>query len=50
MRKASDLHARWRRDPEYRKAFDALGPEFERVGLEIEAQTRPGEPQHGGVH
>ena len=42
MTKVHDLHAKWRRDPEYREAYDALGPEFELARALIEARTSAG--------
>lgn len=40
MRKVADLHKKWSKDPEYRKAYDQLGPEFEISRSLIEARTR----------
>lgn len=37
-----DLHAKWKRDPEYRKAYDELGPEFELARVLIEARVGAG--------
>jgi ribosome-binding protein aMBF1 (putative translation factor) len=42
MKKVRDLHDKWRRDPEYRKAYNALGPEFALARSVIEARTRAG--------
>ncbi len=42
MSKVSDLHKKWSRDPAYRAAYDALGPEFELARSMIEARTRAG--------
>ena len=42
MTKVRDLHAKWRLDPEYRKAYDELGPEFELARALIEARVRAG--------
>ena len=42
MTKVHDLHAKWRRDPEYREAYDALGPEFKLARVLIEARTSAG--------
>ena len=42
MTKVSDLHEKWSKDPEYRTAYDRLGPEFELVRALIEARTRAG--------
>ena len=46
MTKARDLHERWRRDPDYRAAYDALDPEFELARQLIEAPT-PTLPRRG---
>ena len=40
MSKVADLHTKWSEDPEYRKAYDRLGPEFELSRSLIEARTR----------
>ena len=40
MSKVTDLHKKWSEDPEYRKAYDRLGPEFERYRSLIEARAR----------
>ena len=40
MSKVADLHKKWSEDPEYRKAYDQLGPEFEISRSLIEARTR----------
>lgn len=40
MSKVTDLHNKWSEDPEYRKAYDRLGPEFEIARSLIEARTR----------
>lgn len=42
MSKISDLHKKWSRDPEYRAAYDELGPEFDLARSLIEARTRAG--------
>lgn len=42
MSKVSDLHKKWSRDPEYRAAYDELGPEFDLARSLIEARTRAG--------
>ena len=42
MSNVGDLHERWRRDPEYRTAYDELGPEFELARILIEARTSAG--------
>ena len=39
MTKLVDLHEEWSRDPEYRNAYDRLGPEFELSRSVIEART-----------
>ncbi len=40
MSNVADLHEKWSRDPEYRAAYDRLGPEFEIVAALIEARAR----------
>ena len=40
MSKVADLHKKWSEDPEYRKAYDRLGPIFEISRSLIEARTR----------
>ncbi len=40
MSMVTDLHKKWSEDPEYRKAYDRLGPEFEISRSLIEARTR----------
>lgn len=40
MSKVADWHKEWSEDPEYRKAYDGLGPEFEISRSLIEARTR----------
>ena len=40
MSKVADLHKKWSEDPENRKAYDRLGPEFEISRSLIEARTR----------
>ena len=40
MSKVADLHKKWSEDPEYCKAYDGLGPEFEISRSLIEARTR----------
>ena len=40
MSKVSDLHAEWRRDPDYREAYDRLEPEFAIARAVIEARAR----------
>ena len=45
MTKARDLPEQWSQDPDYRAAYDALGPEFELPRMLIEAPTWP--PRRG---
>ncbi|MCY3758291.1 MAG: helix-turn-helix transcriptional regulator [Acidobacteria bacterium] len=40
MSKVADLHKKWSEDPEYRNAYDQLGPQFEISRSLIEARTR----------
>ena len=40
MSKLADLHERWSREPDYREAYDRLGPEFELARSLIEVRTR----------
>ena len=42
MSKVTDLHEKWSRDPDYRAAYEKLGPEFEFAYSLIEARTRAG--------
>ena len=42
MSEVRDLHEKWRRDPEYRAAYEELGPEFELARVLIEARTSAG--------
>jgi transcriptional regulator with XRE-family HTH domain len=42
MKKISDLHKKWMKDPEYRKEFDALEEEFAVASAMIAARTRAG--------
>ena len=42
MTKVADLHEKWSEDPEYRVAYDRLGPEFEVARALIEARSRAG--------
>ena len=42
MSNVRDLHERWQRDPEYRAAYDELGPEFELARALIEARSSAG--------
>jgi hypothetical protein len=39
---ADRLHAKWMKDPEYRKAYDRLEAEYARASAMIEKQDRPG--------
>ena len=38
MTKISELHREWSKDPEYREAYDRLGPEFVLARTLIEAR------------
>ena len=40
MSNVRDLHAEWRKDPDYRAAYDDLGPEFELARSLIEARRQ----------
>ena len=40
MTKVAELHEKWSEEPEYREAYDRLGPEFEFYRCLIEARTR----------
>ena len=40
MTKVAELHERWSENPEYREAYDRLGPELEFYRCLIEARTR----------
>ena len=42
MSKVSDLHEKWSQDPDYRKAYDDLGPEFELTRSLIQARIAAG--------
>jgi ribosome-binding protein aMBF1 (putative translation factor) len=42
MTKISDLHRRWRKDAEYKAAYDALGEEFDLARALIEARAAAG--------
>ncbi len=42
MTRIAELHERWRRDPEYRGACEALDDEFAIAGALIAARTRAG--------
>ncbi len=40
--KAKRLFDRWQKDPEYRKEYEALAPEFERAKTLVAARTKAG--------
>ena len=42
MSKVSDLHQKWSQDPDYRRAYDELGPEFDFVRSLIQARIDAG--------
>ena len=42
MSKVSDLHEKWSQDPDYRDAYDDLGPEFELTRSLIQARIAAG--------
>ena len=42
MTKISDLHRRWKKDADYKEAYDALGEEFDLAGALIEARAAAG--------
>jgi transcriptional regulator with XRE-family HTH domain len=42
MTKVSDLHRKWMKTKEYRKAYQGLAPEFELARAVIQARTRAG--------
>jgi ribosome-binding protein aMBF1 (putative translation factor) len=42
MTKIRDLHRRWRKNAEYKEAYDALGDEFDLARALIEARTAAG--------
>ncbi len=42
MTKVLDLHKKWNRDPAYKAAYDALGPEFDLARCLIETRTGAG--------
>ena len=42
MSKVNDLHRKWMKDPKYRKAHEALAPEFELAHAVIEARAHAG--------
>jgi transcriptional regulator with XRE-family HTH domain len=42
VKKISDLHKKWMKDPDYRKEFDALEEEFAVASAMIAARTRAG--------
>ena len=39
MTKVKDLHKKWMQSAEYRKAYEALAPEFELAGAVIDARV-----------
>ena len=45
MTKARNLHEQWSQAPDYRAAYEALGPEFALIRMLIEAPT-PALPRH----
>lgn len=45
MSKVRDLHEQWSRDPDYRAAYEALGPEFELARQLIEGYPGTGAGQ-----
>ena len=42
MSKVRDLHRKWMRSRDYRRAYEALGPEFELARAVIQARVRAG--------
>ena len=42
MSTLAELHERWSRDPDYREAYEQLGPEYEVARALIETRTRAG--------
>ena len=44
MSQVRDLREQWSRDPDYRAAYEALGPEFELARALIEAHASPSSP------
>ena len=42
MTKISDLHRRWKKDADYKEAYDALGEEFDLARALIEARAAAG--------
>ena len=40
MSTLAELHERWSQDPEYREAYEQLGPEYELARALIDARTR----------
>ena len=42
MSKVRDLHEEWSQDPDYRRAYDELGPEFDVVRSLIQARIDAG--------
>ena len=45
MSTLDELHERWSRNPDYREAYERLGPEFDLARTLIEARTRAGMTQ-----
>ena len=41
MSKVRDLHQQWSQDPDYRAAYESLGPEFELTGLPVAPHASP---------
>ena len=41
MTRVRDLHQQWSQDPDYRAAYESLGPEFELARQLIEAHSSP---------
>ena len=50
MSKARDLHKKWMKDPDYRKAHEALEPEFGLARALIEARAKAGLTQEQLAH
>ena len=42
MAKLNDLHKKWLKNPEYKKAHEALAPEFALARAAIEARVKAG--------
>ena len=42
MSKVGDLHRKWMKNPEYRKAHEALAPEFDLARAVIDARVKAG--------